>query len=468
MALSDKDIIITPNRGQSADPKIEFRGAGASTGPFTITAQMYPDNNGTLSFEGSAGQLFSITNNLSGTIFSVSDVSGIPSIEVDADGTISLAEFGGNVGIGTSSPDQRLSVAERMSFKVGGTTRGVVGSPAWDTSYIALQNGTLALTAANTAISQSSLGTTIVNAASGQFIRFSIGNAEKARIDSNGNVGIGTSNPLVGLVVNTTDAIGVPVGTDAQRPTGATGYLRFNSTSSQFEGYDGSAWAAIGGAGGSGQFNTNITSSVGYTITNLMAAAFTAPSTTGLRYIVYSVHVTNISADAASVSGEFSGTTYSNISFALSIPVPAGSSVELLKQPKIMQPSDILNMQGSVDGALHVTITYETQTSTSLFGVGVDITTDATYTDLYTASLNCVLQSLLLANDDGVNDVKARVVWTNSINAIQGYYCYDLIVPADSTIDILDQPKYLAEGNKVRVYANVGGRLEAILAGKVI
>ena len=33
-------------------------------------------NNGTLSFEGSAGQLFSITNNLtSGSIFSVNDVS---------------------------------------------------------------------------------------------------------------------------------------------------------------------------------------------------------------------------------------------------------------------------------------------------------------------------------------------------------------------------------------------------------
>ena len=52
-------------------------------------------NNGTLSFEGSAGQLFSITNQLSsGSIFSVNDISGIPSIDVDADGTIQLAPFG--------------------------------------------------------------------------------------------------------------------------------------------------------------------------------------------------------------------------------------------------------------------------------------------------------------------------------------------------------------------------------------
>ena len=38
-------------------------------------------NSGTLTFEGSAGQLFTITNNLtSGSIFSVADSSGIPRI----------------------------------------------------------------------------------------------------------------------------------------------------------------------------------------------------------------------------------------------------------------------------------------------------------------------------------------------------------------------------------------------------
>ena len=70
-------------------------------------------DNGTLSFEGSAGQLFSITNNLtSGSIFSVNDVSGIPSIDVDADGTIQLAPFGATeyVGIGTTNPTHKLHV----------------------------------------------------------------------------------------------------------------------------------------------------------------------------------------------------------------------------------------------------------------------------------------------------------------------------------------------------------------------
>jgi hypothetical protein len=44
-----------------------------------------------------------------------------------------------------------------------------------------------------------------------------------------------------------TGAIKVPVGTDGQRPTAATGQIRFNSTSSTFEGYNGTAWSGFGG-----------------------------------------------------------------------------------------------------------------------------------------------------------------------------------------------------------------------------
>ena len=47
---------------------------------------------------------------MSGTIFSVNDISGIPSIEVNSNGNISLAEFSGNVGIGTSNPAVTLDV----------------------------------------------------------------------------------------------------------------------------------------------------------------------------------------------------------------------------------------------------------------------------------------------------------------------------------------------------------------------
>jgi hypothetical protein len=104
MANADKNIVITPSIGSTTvDPKIVFSGANTSLGPQNITLQVYPTNSGTLSFEGSAGQLFSITNDLTGTIFSVNDVSGIPSIDVNANGNIKIAEFSGNVNIGSAS-----------------------------------------------------------------------------------------------------------------------------------------------------------------------------------------------------------------------------------------------------------------------------------------------------------------------------------------------------------------------------
>ena len=49
------------------------------------------------------------------------------------------------------------------------------------------------------------------------------------------------------MVVSTTGSIQVPNGTTAQRPSGVTGQFRFNSSLTQFEGYDGSAWGKIGG-----------------------------------------------------------------------------------------------------------------------------------------------------------------------------------------------------------------------------
>ena len=67
--------------------------------------------------------------------------------------------------------------------------------------------------------------------------------------NSDRSIGIGTGSPGVSLDVGSkTDAIRVPNGTTAQRPTAALGQFRYNTTTSQFEGYTGS-WGAIGGGG---------------------------------------------------------------------------------------------------------------------------------------------------------------------------------------------------------------------------
>jgi len=105
MALADKNIVITPNIGQPDDPKIVVTTASAILGPQPLTIRGLPIRGGTLSFEGSAGQLLSVSNNMEASLFSANDASGIPSIEVLDTGEVKLAEFGGNVLIRTGVND---------------------------------------------------------------------------------------------------------------------------------------------------------------------------------------------------------------------------------------------------------------------------------------------------------------------------------------------------------------------------
>jgi hypothetical protein len=74
-------------------------------------------------------------------------------------------------------------------------------------------------------------------------------------LDVSGTGAIGSTLSVTGdTSINSTGAIKVPVGTTAQRPTAATGKIRYNTTLSQYEGYDGSSWSLLGGGapGGGG------------------------------------------------------------------------------------------------------------------------------------------------------------------------------------------------------------------------
>jgi hypothetical protein len=137
MADSDKNILITPQRGQTPQPSIIFTGQGNDP----ISLRVLDGATGTgltaggaLSFEGSAGQLFSIVNRLgTGSIFSVNDISGIPSIDVDASGRIVFAGFTGNVGVGATQPSEKLDVFGNIRVSgnyIGNVVRTVNGLTA--------------------------------------------------------------------------------------------------------------------------------------------------------------------------------------------------------------------------------------------------------------------------------------------------------------------------------------------------
>lgn len=72
-----------------------------------------------------------------------------------------------------------------------------------------------------------------------------------------------------------TGALQIPSGTTGQQPTGVAGKIRFNTTTVQFEGYNGTAWSTIGG--GSALSNDTSTASNLYP---LFAAATSGTPTT--------------------------------------------------------------------------------------------------------------------------------------------------------------------------------------------
>ncbi len=286
------------------------------------------------------------------------------------------------------------------------------------------------------------VGTLLYNH-SNNTLAFGVNGGEKLRITSGGDVGIGTLVAQDSSGLTTKLAVGIV--------TAATLYG------------DGSNLTGIA-AGGSGEFNTSISGATAYDVTTSMATAYTANASSSHRTIVHSIHVANVGSSDATISGEIQA----SFSFAHTIPVPAGSAVELLKQPKVLGPSETIELQGSTSD-LRATIIVEYKEDTDYWDAQVDITSAATWTDLYTSTSNpSVVQSILLANDDGTNDVKARVAWTDGSDSIQQTLIYDLVVPADSSVEICEKPKYLPSGHKLRVYANVADRLEVTASGKQI
>ena len=96
-----------------------------------------------------------------------------------------------------------------------------------------------------------------------------------------GGVAALTIDAAQNATFNSTGAVTVPVGTAAQEPVGAVaGALRFNTSTTQFEGYNGSIWGGIGGAQAGGAIITNNRdATVSYTITSTQNGFSVGPVT---------------------------------------------------------------------------------------------------------------------------------------------------------------------------------------------
>lgn len=104
MAYTDRQILITPNIGQSInEPIIRWTGGNSGTSGTIYTRILDMGGTGLLSFEGAAsGQQASYSDSLRGNIFQVNDISGIPSIQVVDTGAVNIATYQGYVQLGNN------------------------------------------------------------------------------------------------------------------------------------------------------------------------------------------------------------------------------------------------------------------------------------------------------------------------------------------------------------------------------
>lgn len=262
------------------------------------------------------------------------------------------------------------------------------------------------------------------------------------------------------------------------------------------------------GGGGSGTYDTGITTSVYASVTagigtaqaglSTVAAnndifigpgiAYSFPATAGKSYVIESIHVTNIYNDDLYFTSRHDFDGGENVPTAQRVIVPYQGAVELLEQPIIANPEDKLRFQAfagvgttatGINNGLDSFIVYSEKTDTDYIGTGATVVTPAG-TELFTSTTNSsVLQSIRLCNYDLTIDVDASVsiyrggtvggILTTGVR--QGYLVYNLTVPKNSVIEILEKPKYLAANDTIVVGVagtTITNSLSATLSGKYI
>ena len=142
----------------------------------------------------------------------------------------------GNVGIGTDNPTSKLEVYNSSSTPVVKISGPTSGSSALEFYASTTKNGALLVNSSGF----------LIAADNSNPITFNAGGSERLRITSSGNIGINSTSPKTNLDISQqTGAVALPQGTTAQRPSGNAPYIRYNTTNSALEFYNGTDWVEI-------------------------------------------------------------------------------------------------------------------------------------------------------------------------------------------------------------------------------
>ena len=204
--------------------------------------------------------------------------------DLQAEPTTTVDTTGTGYAVGTLVSNLEGSVTGNVTGNVSGSSGSTTGNAATATALETARNiggvsfdgtGNINLPGVNTSGNQDTSGTaaiattvTVADESSDTtcfplFSTAATGNlAPKSgsNLTFNSDTGVlgattfsGSGSSLTGVVIETasTGSAEIPVGTTAQRDgSPATGMFRFNSTTSGFEGYNGSEWGSIGGGAG--------------------------------------------------------------------------------------------------------------------------------------------------------------------------------------------------------------------------
>jgi len=154
---------------------------------------------------------------------------------------------------------------------------------------------------------------------------------------TNGNGAAG--NPTIGLADNPilpgTGGVTLPKGTDVQQPAGVDGQIRFNTTTSTFDGYSTGSWRQFSTAGGVTSFSGGSTgllpsspTSGAISLTGTLVAASGGTGATTLTGYVYGNGTSAMTASTSIPTTALSGTV-TNAQLANSAITINGSSVSL-------------------------------------------------------------------------------------------------------------------------------------------
>ena len=220
----------------------------------TVTGNLEIGTTGSLTFEGATADGFETTiavvdptadqtitlPNVTGTVVTTGDTGTVTSNMI-LDGTIVNGDIGALAAISGTKIDPDFG---SQNISTNGTVRLAAGSATEPRLTFSgdTNTGIYSPGADQFGISTGGTSRVIVDASGNVNI-----DSNTLYVDGvNNRIGLGTPSPAVTLDVSATDAIRVAAGTTGQRPTGAAGMLRYNSSLSQFEGY-GTAWGTIGG-----------------------------------------------------------------------------------------------------------------------------------------------------------------------------------------------------------------------------